>query len=380
MFDTRVGSSDRIGTPLFVILLSSCFAVGACGHAQPDDGGAPQGGTSPGGASASGAAGASNVAGATFGGAPGAAGNGRGGTSGSLGAAGSFSTGGSVAGSANPAGGRAETAGNAGSIGNAGNPGAAGQTMGNAGSAGSTGSAGASGFGTPMQSSDDRYRKAEVTRNGINYFFMANGWGPGFQSQSVSWNGTSFTVTSMQGSQGAGYEPASYPTVFCGVYSDSRSGACGLPRPVTEIQSIRTGWRWRPNGNTGEYNAAYDVWLGNGESIQSHSSFLMVWLREPPGQQPAGMPESEGISVANVPGVWDVWAGTVGGKPCISYVRAEGQDTLELEFDVMDFVRDVPTRNITLPGSHILSVAVGFEIWNGPVTNLVSEDFYVDVR
>jgi hypothetical protein len=32
-----------------------------------------------------------------------------------------------------------------------------------------------------------------------------------------------------------------------------------------------------------------------------------------------------------------------------------------------------------VPGTHVLSVAVGFEIWNGPITNLQSNDFYVDV-
>jgi hypothetical protein len=240
------------------------------------------------------------------------------------------------------------------------------------------------GLGSGMQGgqgmSSDRYYKSAVTRNGKNYYFMANGWGPGFQSQSVSFNGTSFTVTSMQGSQGPRYEPASYPTVFCGVYSDSRSGECGLPKALSDIQSLRTGWRWKPNGNSGQYNVAYDVWLGNGTTVQTHSSFLMVWLRDPPGQQPAGMRRQMGITVANVPGSWDIWAGTVGGKPCISYVKGEGQDLLELEFDVMDFVRDVSKHGIQLPGSHVLSVAVGFEIWNGPITNLVSEDFYVDVR
>jgi hypothetical protein len=214
----------------------------------------------------------------------------------------------------------------------------------------------------------------------VNYYFMANGWGPGFGSQSVSWNGTAFTVTSMQGNEGPMWEPASYPTMFCGSYSDSSSGACGLPKALNEISSLRTGWRWKPNGNSGEYNAAYDIWLSSSTAVSGHSAFLMVWLREPPGQQPAGSRKTQGITVANVPGAWDVWDGNVGGKRCISYVRPEGQDTLELEFDVMDFVRDVPTRSLSLPGTHVLSVAVGFEIWNGPISNLVSEDFYVDVK
>lgn len=239
-------------------------------------------------------------------------------------------------------------------------------------------------FGTPQQggsgSSSDRWQKSAVTRNGANYYFMANGWGPGFTSQSVSWSGTSFTVESMAGKQGAGYEPASYPTMFCGTYSDSKSGECGLPKAIADIKTLQTGWKWNPGGNAGQYNAAYDIWLASGPAISNHNGFLMVWYRDPPGQQPAGTKKASGIAVANVPGLWDFWAGTVGGKPCLNYVRAEGKDITALEFDVMDFVRDLPNRKVTVPGTHILSVAVGFEIWNGPITNLKSEDFYVDVK
>ena len=239
-------------------------------------------------------------------------------------------------------------------------------------------------FGNPVQSGDgssaDRWTKSDVKRDELNYFFMANGWGPGFESQSVSWKGTSFSVETMQGKRGAGFEPASYPTVFCGTYSDSRSGACGLPKALADITSLRTGWRWTANGNVGQYNAAYDVWLSNTADISGHSAFLMVWLRDPIGQQPAGTRKLVGVNVTNAPGSWNVWAGTVGGKPCISYVRDEGQDSPELEIDVMDFVRDAAARQITMPGSTVLSVAVGFEIWNGPIDKLKSDDFYVQVQ
>jgi hypothetical protein len=27
-----------------------------------------------------------------------------------------------------------------------------------------------------------------------------------------------------------------------------------------------------------------------------------------------------------------------------------------------------------------MAVAVGYEVWNGPITNLVTDDFYVDVK
>jgi hypothetical protein len=239
-------------------------------------------------------------------------------------------------------------------------------------------------FGTPNQvgtgSSSDRWHKTEVTRDGLSYLFMANGWGPNFESHSVSWNGTAFTVDAMQGRQGAGYEPASYPTMFCGAYSDSQSGQCGLPKALSSINSLRTGWRWSANGNTGEYNAAYDIWLSTNSDVSGHSSFLMIWLRDPPGQQPAGRRVVTGVSVPNAPGTWDIWAGQAGRLPIVNYVRREGKDSPELEVDVMDFVRDVETRQLSMPGSTVISVAVGFEIWEGPITGLTSQDFYVQVE
>jgi hypothetical protein len=263
--------------------------------------------------------------------------------------------------------------------GGASNTGNGGATTGNGGA-----STGTVGFGSPAQagsgSTNDRWAKAAVTRDGVNYFFMANGWGPGFQSQSISYTGTSFTITSMQGMRGTNYEPASYPTVFCGAYSDSKSGECGLPNTLSSINTLRTGWRWQPNGNPGQYNAAYDIWLSNTNATSGLSAYLMVWLRDPPGQQPAGRVQQQGITVANTPGTWNLWVGTVSNVPYVAYVRPEGNDSLELEFDVMDFVRDTKTRSISLPGSQIVGVAVGFEIWAGPITNLVSEDFYVKVN
>lgn len=230
---------------------------------------------------------------------------------------------------------------------------------------------------TGSGSTTEQYAKADVTRDGVNYYFMANGWGPNFQSHSISWNGTAFTVETMSGSEGSNYEPASYPTVFCGAYSDSVSGACGLPAPLESLTSLRTGWSWRANGNAGEYNAAYDIWMGNGTTTNTLSAYLMVWYRDPAGQQPGGQLVEQGVQVANVTGRWNIWSGTVFNRPYLAYTRAEGADTQALEFDVLDFVRDSKERGLEVPGTHVLSVAVGFEIWNGPVDNLESVDFFV---
>jgi glycosyl hydrolase family 12 len=222
-----------------------------------------------------------------------------------------------------------------------------------------------------------QYAEGDVYRNGVGYMFIANGWGPKWQSHSLAWQGTSFTLKSFTGTQGDKYEPAGYPTMFCGLYSNKQSDTCGLPSTITAAKSIKTGWRWKANGNTGQYNAAWDIWLGNGGKL---SSYLMVWLREPPGQQPAGSASLAGATVTGLPGTWNVWKGNVNGLPIVNYVQPEGKDLGELEFDVLDVYKDAIARNYSLPGEQVLAVAVGYEVWNGPITNLVTEDFYVDVK
>lgn len=259
-------------------------------------------------------------------------------------------------------------------------------TAGSTGTGGSTGTAGGAtvisqlGKGAYQGTGDstDQYAEEDVYRDGVGYKFIANGWGDKWQSHRISWNGTSFKVLSLNGSVGNNYSPAGYPTMFCGFYSMKQSaGGCGLPGAVSSLKSIRTGWRWQANGNAGQYNAAWDIWMGNGNTL---SAYLMVWLRDPPGQQPAGAAATAGATVPGLPGTWSIWTGNVNGLPIVNYVKAEGQDLAELEFDVMDVYRDAIKRGYNLPGSNIMSVAVGYEVWNGPITNLVTDDFYVDVK
>jgi len=232
---------------------------------------------------------------------------------------------------------------------------------------------------TAMGRSSEQYATAQVTRDGVPYYLITNGWGPGFVSHTVSYYGTSFIVEAMSGTPGSSGEPASYPSVFCGKYSIQQVPNCGLPAAISSLTSLRTGWRWAANGNAGAYNAAYDIWVGNGTQLQG---YLMVWLRDPPGFQPAGSASAanQGVTVANVPGTWNVWSGSVNNLPILNWVRVPGSDSAEIEFDVMDFIRDAQTRGFNVPGTHINSVAVGFEIWEGPITNLESVDFYVDVN
>lgn len=234
----------------------------------------------------------------------------------------------------------------------------------------------------PGTTTSERYFETDVKRGSTNYKFIANGWGDGWQSHSlkITTRGTAYEVASFAGSETGQGVPAGYPSVFCGNYSQKISGECGLtsPKAVSSIVSMNTGLKWSHAAGDGKYNIAYDVWMSNGNS--SLSGYFMVWFRDPPGAQPAGSKTKAGLTVGSTPGTWDVWTGSVNGHPIVNYVRPESAPTSELSFDLKEFFDHAQANQITLPGSSVISVAVGTEIWSGPVTGLKIEDFCVDVK
>ena len=334
--------------------------------------------------------GASGSTGGSSGG--GASGSVRGGTSGSTGGSGGSAgggSGGSAGGKAGGPGGSSVPAG--GSTGGSASGGQGGLGSGGSSSPGTGGSdtsacgvgptTGSPGFGTPVQEgtgkSTDKYLGADVTRDGVSYRFITNWWGQGFQAADVSYTGTGFKVASATGTSTPDGTPIGYPATYCGAYSERTAGGnCGLPAAFSTIDKLWTGWRWS-SADKGQYNAAWDIWLGTTTAFQS---YLMVWLRDPPERQPAGDSTIANVTVAGEPGTWTIRYGTVNSRPIVNYVRAEGQDACEFEFNVMDFINDAKGRSsLNLPGDAVRAIAVGFEFWTGPFANVTSEDFYVKV-
>lgn len=235
--------------------------------------------------------------------------------------------------------------------------------------------------GVPYSTSS-RYEKIDVTRGATSYRLITNGWGENWVNHAISGQGTQMRVNSFEGGVGVGSSPAGYPTVYYGDYSNTgvSTGAL-LPRAISSISSVHTGLKWSHPAATGAYNVAWDVWLSQGGA---HSGYFMVWLRDPPGFKPAGSSKEKGIIVSGVNGYWDIWAGSVTVEgvslPIINYVRTEGSDSYELGFNLIDFFNDATSRAYTLPGTEIMSVAIGFEIWQGPVADLGINDFCVTVN
>ena len=93
----------------------------------------------------------------------------------------------------------------------------------------------------------------------------------------------------------------------------------------------------------------------------------MVWLHKPPNAQPLGSVTDQAVQIPGVDGSWDIWTGTNGGVPCISYVSRE--TTLATSFDLNLFIKDAAAnRPDTIEASwYLTNVFIGSEIWRGGV-------------
>ena len=223
---------------------------------------------------------------------------------------------------------------------------------------------------------DGRWGSVYATIAGQQYFLQVNEWGS-TSTQTMAHGGDYFFRMTVQqattGTDGTG-APTGYPSIFIGSNSGHTTAGSNLPKAISDIQSARTTWIWNDNGTLGDtqtniFNAAYDVWF-NENTSQSTSSgptggYLMVWLYDPPNAEPiGGEPAFTDVAIDGVDGAWDIWIGLNGTRPCISYVGTE--TTLELSFDLKQFIDDATTRQGGIdPAWALTNIFTGFEIWQG---------------
>ena len=230
----------------------------------------------------------------------------------------------------------------------------------------------------------DKYGAVMVMRDGRSYFVQNNVWGNN-TSQSLKYEGTTFEVVQQTGQNvssgpNAG-APVSYPSVFIGSNYNRATKGSNLPKQVSSLTSVKTGWSNNAGSAPGSYNAAYDVWFStsaSGDGQAPSGGYLMVWYSKPEGIQPIGSADPTPVTIPGVSGTWEIWLGQNGGKPCISYVRT--QPTTSLEFDLKAFIAHATTRPNAIKAEWYLSnVFAGFEIWNGGV-GLKTTAFYAIVE
>jgi hypothetical protein len=357
---------------------------GATGGTGPGTGGTGSGGTGSGGSGSGGVG-------------PGTGGAGSGGKSasgGNTGSGGSSATGGSTGTGGDPTGG---STGNGGAA-----TGGSSGSGGNAGHAGSSGTGGSGTGGAAGGHSGTTCTPASLTMTGVlngrygsmlfdsdSYFMQVNEWNSS-ASQVMSYGGDYlFKMTTQMASTATNGGPTGFPSVFIGANSRHTTSNSNLPKAVSALTTVPTSWTWNDHGTLADdtansYNATYDVWFSTsaaGEPTASGPSggFLMVWYHKPADAQPIGSAMKKGITIAGVPGTWDVWIGLNGTHPCISYVST--QATLSLSYDLNLFIQDaVKNQPNTIQSSwYLTNIFTGFEIWRGGV-NLESTSFCAQVN
>ncbi len=218
-----------------------------------------------------------------------------------------------------------------------------------------------------------------------SYFMQVNEWNS-TGSQVMSYGGDYlFKMTTQMGSTATNGGPTGFPSVFIGANSKHTTSNSNLPKAVSALTTVPTSWTWNDNGTLADdtansYNATYDVWFSTNPAGEPTASgptggYLMVWYHKPADAQPiGGSPMKKAITIAGVPGTWDVWIGPNGTRPCISYVAT--QTTLSMSYDLNLFIQDaVKNQPNTIQSSwYLTNIFTGFEIWRGAV-NVESTSF-----
>jgi hypothetical protein len=206
---------------------------------------------------------------------------------------------------------------------------------------------------------------AAVTYQGRNYIVQNNVFNPD-ATQTIHYDSTSFSVTSVMGSADYG---VSFPSVYIGsvYYRDTTNS--NLPMQVSAIKGIDISFSHNAGSVAGTYNAFSAGWFSAGaqrEAGAPSGGYLEVWYYASPDQRPPGSISEAGVSIAGVAGQWDVWQGTCNDHPCIEYLRT--QPITSFQGDLSPFFADAVKRSGALQSSWLLTgLFCGFEIHAGGV-------------
>ena len=219
-----------------------------------------------------------------------------------------------------------------------------------------------------------------VTRDGRQYVVQNNVWNGNSSNQTLTVTGTAFTVSQQSNGASTGGPPTSFPSVFVGSNFGHSASGSGLPKQVSALQSVQTGWKW--SGSNGTHNATYDVWFSTGpggDGGNPSGGYMMVWFQRHPDVVPLGGSPTGTVSIAGKS--WQYWAcmgGCQNGVPVISYIPPSGAFN-EWSFDLKPFIDHAAMVGVIKKEWYLSNIFAGFEIWNGG-QGLKTENFCAVVK
>jgi len=112
--------------------------------------------------------------------------------------------------------------------------------------------------------------------------------------------------------------PAGYPSIFTGCHYGTCTTDTSLPRRVSELPDVTSGWSFSGTQPDKKWDAAYDIWFDPTARKDGTvtGTEMMIWLD---ATEPKPIGEKTGsVELGNI--TWeDVWRG-VNGAQVVSYV------------------------------------------------------------
>jgi hypothetical protein len=220
--------------------------------------------------------------------------------------------------------------------------------------------------------------KVMVMHDGRNYI-VQNGVYEVRASQTLSYEGTSFTITSATGGK---LDGMSFPAVYIGATSNTTSTDSSLPKQVSEIASVDVSFSSNAGSVEGRFHALNVLWFNTSsrrEDALPTAGIVEVWQYVQPEYLAPGTRIASAVTIGAVPGTYDVWdANCLNGLRCIFYLRT--QPTANWSGDLRTFLDDALQRANGIEANWYLTrVYAGFDIQTGGV-GLAARDVSLVVR
>src|SRR5690606_13858378 len=188
-------------------------------------------------------------------------------------------------------------------------------------------------------------------------YVVSNNYSDPGGSQTISYDGASFTITQQTGSSPGAGVPVSHPQVYIGSAFNVASEDSGLPDQVGSISSIDASMTYSSAGVLeGLYNALFELRFSTsaaGDSGAASGGYPQVWLHDPAGVQPYGTMQG---SVTLDGATYAVWVGThETSRPVVTYVRSTNVTSATL--DLNTFVYDARQRTVINSTWYLTSVS-----------------------
>jgi hypothetical protein len=134
-------------------------------------------------------------------------------------------------------------------------------------------------------------------------------------------------------------------------------------KTIGALASVTSSWSFTAGG--GNWDAAYDCWLGGNANSVNAGFELMVWLARN-GVNPIGG-QNAPVTIAGAPGTWTVSTGTnPTGQPVVSYVSSSNMMSVT-NLNLLPYFQDAANSSRApglTTGTFLLGCQAGFELYN----------------